>query len=470
MVEVAKPVGAPAAKFIVDAVGDVARPHAGLPPRPVAIDAMPGKRGLPRGIAYAVGWMRHGRAFLVEQSRRFGAVYKDQFANIPAVMVSDPELVAEITRNEDRVWSAALAWRLFFEGLDPSAPRIDSPVALDFEPHKDSRRLLMPAFSGAALESYIDVAIPMFERAIDGWVARGSVAFKADARRLFAKVAGRIFMGVEDDAQAEFLDHQLAAFWQAPLAIVRNRYVSRTWRRAQRGHRSLYDWLMKQVPERRRGKGTDLFTRMCQTAPDVAWIDDEALVRLFMGVLGAAFDTTSCAVTSMAYELARNPDWQTRLRDEVRTVEPTYDGVRRLESVEHAWKETLRLYPVAADVPRRALRDVELGGYRIPAGTVVFALVAATSNDPKLWKEPQRFDPERFARGEDKQLKGAYMPFGGGAHACIGAQLSTLEAKAFWHVMLSKCRFELAKPYDARHQFLPLGIVSGDVGLALHPC
>jgi cytochrome P450 len=101
---------------------------------------------------------------------------------------------------------------------------------------------------------------------------------------------------------------------------------------------------------------------------------------------------------------------------------------------------------------------------------MVLAMIAVTSHDPKLWTSPSEFDPERFSRGEDKQAKGAFMPFGGGAHACIGAQLSTLEAKAFWHAMLRKCRFELRRPYDARHELVPLGIVSGDVGLALHPC
>lgn len=452
----------PAARFIVDAVGDVARPRAGLPTQLTEIDRLPGTQGLARGIVNAVGWVRHGRAHLLEQVRRFGPIFKDQFATIPTVMVADPELVASITRNEDRAWSAALAWRMFFEGVDPRATTMDNLVTLDFEPHKDARRLLMPAFSGAALASYIEAATPIFERAVDQWVARGSVTFKPEARRLFAKVAGRIFMGVDDDKQAEFLDRALADYWQAPLAVVRNRIVSRTWRRAMLGARTLYDWLANMVPERRRGNGTDLFSRMCKTAPDVGWIDDDALVRLFIGVLAGAFDTTSCGVTSMAYELARNPGWQTRLRDEARA--------KKLDGIEHAWKETLRLHPVAPDVPRRALRDIDLGGYRIPAGTVVLALIAVTSNDPTLWTDPHRFDPARFARGEDKQVKGAFMPFGGGAHACIGAQLATLEAKAFWHVMLSKCRFELARPYEARHQLVPLGIVSGDVGLALHPC
>jgi cytochrome P450 len=239
------------------------------------------------------------------------------------------------------------------------------------------------------------------------------------------------------------------------------------------GYRELFAWLTKQIPERRAKGGDDLFSRMCKTAHDVDWVDDKAMVRIFIGVLAAAFDTTSCGVTSMAYELARDRAWQQRLRESAATDAPgklTADGVRQLDTIEWAWKETLRLHPVAADVPRRALRDTQVGPYQLPAGTLVLALVGAVMNDAAIWKEPARFDPLRFSpeRAEDKKVKGAYLPFGGGAHACIGAQLSTLEAKAFWHVMLSRCSsFVLAKPYRAAHHLQPLGMVSGDVELTL---
>jgi cytochrome P450 len=461
-----------AATHILDAVGDVARPRAGLPVSKHGLEALPGKLGLWNGISNAFGWMKRGRAHLIEQVERNGLIYKQQFVSWPAVFVADPELVAQILRNEDKVWSSALAWRLFFEGVDPTSPIMDSPVTYDFDVHKDSRKLLQPAFSGAAMASYIDTAIPMLERGIDAWVARGKVSFKAEVRRLFALIAGKIFLGFEDEAQAEMLDRELAAYWRAPLALARNKIASPTWRRAVGAYRRLFDWLMKMVPERRASGGDDLFSRMCKTAHEVDWIDDRAMVGIFIGVLAAAFDTTSCGVTSMAYELARNPEWQLRLRESAAAEASgklTHESVRKLDTIEWAWKESLRLYPVAADVPRRALRDVELGGYQIPAGTLVMALMAVTMNDPKLWKEPARFDPLRFApdRAEDKKVKGLFMPFGGGAHACIGAQLSTLEAKAFWHVMLSRCKFELARPYEAVHQLRPLGMVSGDVELTL---
>src|SRR5262249_47575973 len=146
----------------------------------------------------------------------------------------------------------------------------------------------------------------------------------------------------------------------------------------------------------------------------------------------AAFDTTSLGTASMAYLLAKHPAWQERLREEAAQSlqQPSaYDGLKLLEQHEWVWKETLRLYPVASGIPRVALRDVELGGYRIPARTFVVALVATVLRDPRLWSAPEVFDPTRFApdRSEDKRQRAAFMPFGTGPHTCIGMQLANVE-------------------------------------------
>ncbi|HXS16060.1 MAG TPA: cytochrome P450, partial [Polyangiaceae bacterium] len=103
----------------------------------------------------------------------------------------------------------------------------------------------------------------------------------------------------------------------------------------------------------------------------------------------------------------------------------------------------------------------------IPAGTQVYALTAPVMWDERYFPEPLRFDPERFSpeRAEHQRLGAAFMPFGGGAHVCVGALLAGLEASIFWHELLGRYRIRLARPYEARHQMTPLGCVSGDVEL-----
>lgn len=455
-----------AAPEIVETVGDVGRPKC---PFSQVTDTrhIPGKQGLLSGLANLAGWMRQGHDYVRASAEKNGGVFRSQFANKKLVMVTDPALASGVLRNRDKTWSTALGWLEYFGGICDGP--MDSPVALDFGPHRDVRKLLQPAFMADALESYVDMAAPIFENAIEEWIEAGHVELKPAVRELFAQVSAKVFMGVDDPAEAKRLDRWMTDFWGGMLALSKNEWLSPTWRRARKAYQNLFAHFRGQVDARRENGGEDLFSRLCRTNESVDWLDDDALVRMFLALMSAAFDTTSAAVTSMAYVLATNESWQTELRNEARTVtlgRACYRDVKQLDRAELVWKETLRFYPVAASVPRRALRDTELGGYAIPAGTLIGAVMTAAHRDPARWTDPDTFDPERFSpeRNEGKK-SGAYMPFGSGAHSCIGAQLASLEAKAFWHAFLSRASFRLAKPYEAHHELKPLGMVSGRVEL-----
>ena len=457
------------APSLADAVGDIARPR-GAPPPGAGLDHLPGESGLLRGLANVVDYMRRGADHVSDKRRAFGPVFRAPLGGRMSVWVCDTEMAMRIARNGDQAWSTALAWSMFFDGIDSSSETGDTLSTLDFEPHREARRLLQPAFGPAAIASYLQAAGPVFERAVDGWIAQGQVAFKPEVRRMLADVSSRIFLG--DDADGAMLDRALADTWSAPLALAKNRWISPRWRRAVRGHGRLREALRARIPERRARGGEDLFSRMCCMERNVAWLDDDAMIRLFIGVMLGAFDTTAAGLASMAYLLAKHPTWQDRLREEVLAVGQgpiALEEVRRLEVTDCAWKETLRLFPIAASLPRCALRDVEVGGYRIPAGTIVLAMIGPAQRDAAWWTHPERFDPDRFSaeRAEDKRSLGQFMPFGAGAHACIGTQLASAEVKAFWHRMLTRCRFRLARDYEGQHTYAPMGSVAGDVGLVV---
>ncbi|HKP64787.1 MAG TPA: cytochrome P450 [Polyangiales bacterium] len=427
---------------------------------------MPGASGTWSALANMFSMMRQGSAHLNAQVRQFGPVYKHMMGPTPIVCVSDADLLVRIARNEDKAWSTALAYRELFAGVMPGVQTVDFLTTFDFDLHRDVRKVLQPAFSPAALASYVDIAAAAYEPAIESWLRHGAVRFKPAVRRLFADVAGRIFMGIDDAHEAKMLDVATANVWQSLTTPLRNAWLSPTWSRALRGYRTLQAELLRRVPERRERAGSDLFSRLCQASGDTDLLDDEGVVRLFIGIMLAAFDTTSLGVASMGYLLATQPAWQERLREE--GARGTW---KELEQHEWVWKETLRMYPVASGIPRVTLRDVQLAGYRVPARTMVLCFISPALQDPSLWTQPQRFDPERFSpqRAEDKRHRAAFLAFGSGAHTCIGMQLANLESKVFWRALLSRASIRLAKPYRARHQFAPLGSVSGEVDLVLQP-
>jgi len=170
----------------------------------------------------------------------------------------------------------------------------------------------------------------------------------------------------------------------------------------------------------------------------------------------------------MGAVLGREPGWQDRLREEARAVDQvSAESMKALEQQDLVWKETLRLYPVAGHLARMALRETRLGAHRVPAAGFVHALAGSVQRDPDWWSAPERFDPERFdpERAEDKRHKAIYLPFGAGAHACIGAQIANVEVKGFWHALLRRCRLRAPDRRPIQHVYTPVGMPADDVEL-----
>lgn len=437
-------------------------------------DTMPGTLAPSEAVMSLFGNLFRGIAYADANRAKYGDVYRAPFIGLPMVVVWDADTVHRILRNEDQAWSTALGWdTLMFQGLDPRPGNPGTLLSFDFDDHKLARKLVQPAFTLRAIEGYLGIAQRGFAPEIARWVSQRRVRFKADVRTVLARTASEIFTGIEDPVVIAEVDRALSEFWNGMMAAFKDPRLSPTFRRSQRGLARLLDTFMALVPERRARGGDDLFSRMCQL--DTEGLGDDGMLRIFLTVMFGAFDTTSAAMTSMAYLLATNPEWQDRLREEAREVSP--DGppdttaMRAMKQHDWVWKETLRLMPVTGFVPRRALRDVVLGGHHVRAGTLVMPMNGGVGRHPDWWTEPTRFDPSRFApeRAEDRRHPGIFAPFGAGAHACVGMQLATMEMKLFFHQFLSAARFRLARPYEARHTFTPMGMVSGDVDLLLGP-
>ena len=121
-----------------------------------------------------------------------------------------------------------------------------------------------------------------------------------------------------------------------------------------------------------------------------------------------------------------------------------YEDLGKLELTEMAFKEALRFIPPVPSMPRRALRDFEYGGYRIPAGTPVGINIHWTHHSEDYWDEPEKFDPMRFTPEKVKaRHKYAWVPFGGGAHMCLGLHFAYMQVKILMAQLLPRYRVEL---------------------------
>src|SRR3546814_8346691 len=150
----------------------------------------------------------------------------------------------------------------------------------------------------------------------------------------------------------------------------------------------------------------------------------------------AAHDTVTTSATSLVWLLARNPEWQDKLRQEVISVTGgpdasgnprplDFDDLGKIELTEMAFKEALRMIPPVSSMPRRALKNFDYGGYRIPAGAMVGINVHYVHHSPEYWDDPERFDPMRFTPDKLRDRhKYARVPFGGAEHICLGLPLA----------------------------------------------
>lgn len=166
--------------------------------------------------------------------------------------------------------------------------------------------------------------------------------------------------------------------------------------------------------------------------------------------------TTSNLMTWTTILLAMHPQWQELAREEVLRVcgardTPTKHHLPYLKTLGMVLNESLRLYPPAVAVIRRACADVNLGGLTIPRGTELLIPIVAVHHDPELWgHDANEFNPVRFARGVGHAARHstAFLPFGIGSRRCIGQNLAILQAKLAIAMILQRFTFDLSPNYQ----------------------
>ena len=178
----------------------------------------------------------------------------------------------------------------------------------------------------------------------------------------------------------------------------------------------------------------------------------------------AAHDTLTSSLTSFVGELAANPEWQQqtarggqRARDRGQISRPRFDNLEAMPLSEMAFKEALRLKPPVPSMPRRAVRDFTFKGFAIPAGTMVGVNPLFTHHMPEIWPDPEKFDPMRFTdEAQRNRHRFAWVPFGGGAHMCLGLHFAYMQAKCFARHFLQNLSVSLEPGYKPDWQMWPI--------------
>ncbi|AEF41381.1 cytochrome P450 [Hoyosella subflava] len=418
------------------------------PPADSGLKPVLGDAGLPV-LGHTFELMRLGPEY---QMRRYNQLGPVSWANVfgrRGVAIAGPEATQAVLVNRDNTYTQG-GWRylidaFFHRGL----------MLLDADEHRYHRRIMQAAFTKERLEGYVAVADEVVDAQVWKFTRGGDVELYPTLKQLTLEVATRVFMdaGKQSDDVVTKLNDAFIACVRGGTAIVRYPVPGGRWARGLRGRRTLESYFREHLPAKRRENSRDLFAALCHaTSEDGETFSDDDIVNHMIFLMMAAHDTATITATATAYHLAKHPEWQEKVRAEVAAhdgpVSPSYlDGLMTLDNV---ISESLRLVAPVPAFMRETTKDTEILGFYIPKGT--FLLVDPWVNHllPEYWTEPTRFDPERFAphRREDKQHPFLFVPFGGGAHRCIGMKFGMLEVKTILHYLLRTYRLELKPGYD----------------------
>lgn len=412
--------------------------QASLPPVPV-----PPARSLPLWRAIKVA---RGNTLAVIPAQAFEVPVFDQSSAIlgRSFLVSDPEGVKRVLLDEvanypksefqNRIFAAA-----FGDGILTSGG----------ETWKAHRRLMAPAFDPRSVEAHVPMMAATARAFVDGWRPGETIDVAQAMAELSLKIIARaMFSGAGDDLGPRMdqtlraMDVILADFGLIDVVPgVRGLRWRARERRIAAGFAVFDSWIAELIGSRRAAPaGGDLLDRLIAARdPETGLgLSDRQVRDQLVTIFVAGHETTAVALTWTWYLLSQNPEAEARLHAEL-DASPGAPPAYARQVVE----EAMRIFPPVPRIPlRRAAADDVICGVQIPKGAYVCVAPWVIHRHRSLWKDPERFDPGRFA-GE-RPARFSYLPFGAGPRGCIGASLALTEVAIVLTEVARRYRLKLA--------------------------
>jgi cytochrome P450 len=329
--------------------------------------------------------------------------------------------------------------------------------------HRRQRRLMQPAFHRERMAGYAATMVDRAAAARERWSPSETYDLSHEMMRLTMEIVSRTLFSASVDAEADEIADALRKVFgvfdtiMLPFSEYLEKLPLPPVRRFHAARRRLDATIYRLIAERRAsGRDTgDLLSMLLLAQDEVQHeqgeqgesrmtdteIRDE-LLTLFL----AGHETTANALTWAWYLLSQNPDAEHAFHAELDAALggrlPAFEDFARLPYTEHVLAESLRLFPPAWAIGRRALEEYPLGEFTIPARAVVLMSTYVVHRDPRWWPEPDEFRPERWTQDSERP-KFAYFPFGGGARVCIGERFAWTEGVLLLAAIGQRWRFHL---------------------------
>ncbi len=406
----------------------------------------PRRKGL-ASIPFMVQFARDPLGFVGRRFARYGDIYYAPSGGVPLYVIRHPDHIAQVLlHGANKFGKGHTAFDRLSEVLGQGL------LTTEGEVWKRQRRMVQPAFTRKRLVGYADAMTAETLRSMERWHDGQQIDMSREMVDLTLHVVTRTLFdhvsGDETDEVATAM-RQFNAYMGLPaLAPAWMPTPSRV--KLERGIKRLDAHLEALVAAREPGANrSDLLQSLVDAVDeDGGRLTRKELRDQLVTLYLAGHETTSHALSWTWFLLARNRAAQDALHAELDRVlagrVPTYDDLPELPYTERVVLESMRLYPPAFVLARRADVDTTLGDYDVPAGSEVVVWIWHTHRDARWYAQPEVFRPERHAPEiVAERPKLAYLPFGAGPRACIGSQFSLLEARLVLATIAQRFAFEI---------------------------
>ncbi|HMG22732.1 MAG TPA: cytochrome P450 [Kofleriaceae bacterium] len=414
------------------------------------VDTIPAVPGLPL-IGNLIAFRRDKLA-LSQAAADLGPIARVSIGPMPVYIVTCGELAREVLVERAASFHKSI-------GIQFLRPLLgDGLLSAEGEVHRRHRKLLAPAFAPRRLANYGEIMVAETREQIARWSPGDRIDLAEQMMEMTLAIAGRTLFGVDIRRDADTVARGIALAMRAMDAATSSLVqLGDAWPlprhlRMRRAVRMLDDVVFRLIAEGR-ALGTDRgdvlsMLLIARDEDDGSQLGDREVRDEVMTLVLAGHETTANTLTWTWYELGRNPAALAELEAEVRRVlggrPVTAADLPALPWTAAVIDEAMRLHPPAYRIGRKAVCEVEVGGHRLPARSIVLVNVRDIHRRADYYPEPLAFRPERMlADAKKARPRHHYLPFGAGPRVCIGAHFALMEAQLALATMVQGAKLRL---------------------------
>lgn len=409
----------------------------------VSINSLPGPPGRLRST-----WKLMTRPYETygDWSRRYGKSFRVKALNGTVLATSNTENIRRIlAARHDEVSQFAIG---------TISPLIGehSVLIVAGERHKRARSLLAPPFRGEALRNSMQTMQAIADRVAANWKPGSSIRVMDTSLEYSLDVIIEVVFGVQDPDRVQQFKSAIKSYVGgfrpifAFTKLFQKRWVP-AWNRFLK-ERERFDALLDlQIAgqRERQHEGFNIISMLLKSRDeDGNPLGESELRDHLITLLFAGHETTQIAIAWAMSWLHRNPPILKRFREELNSTD-SLEEMLSSDLLDGICHEALRLNPIVADFLRVFQKPIELEEITLPAGSSAAILSCVVHQDPDIYPEPEKFNPDRWLTHPARPNE--FLAFGGGIRRCIGATMALMEMKIALVTWLR--RFEFALPPNA---------------------